>query len=614
MASICERIGWHEGEDEMHSKLRVPYQDNPTSPFLTPYGARSVSNSPLLALGTLDEAGRPWTTLLGGEAGFARPLGQSIVGIRTLVDPAYDPVVRTLLGGTHEENVPGQSSQHHAVSALSIDPATRSRCKLAGTMVAGALDQVGTNLGDTQAPSKEGQMVIKVEQSLGLNPTSNCPKYISKKQIIPSLPEPALGFDTLPLRAEAIELLAKVDLFFLTSSYGKSLSTNNRGGSPGFIRIMQNNDSGTTLIYPEYSGNQLYQTLGNLCVSPKAGFVVPDFDTGDVLYMSGTTEIVVGKDAAAILPRSNLAVKLHVEKVFFVRKGLAFRAQAGQPSPYNPPVRFLVTERAEPDAQTANASVVYAKLIQKELLTESIGRFRFSVTDAEDAGRWKPGQYVALAFEEELGAGYSHMRDDDPLSLNDDLVRTFTVSSSVRGNLPEDEFEITIRNVGKVTGFLFRQNIQAALEVPLKGFAGAFTIKQVNGEVVPFVAGGIGITPLLAHLPDLDLGRTRLFWTINVRDTGLVVDTFDRFPELATSTILYVSGAAHATVRGQESQTMPSLEGYGVQVVPRRMVASDVQEQRGLSTTWYICAGSTLRQALLLWLSDKNTVYEDFNY
>ncbi|KAL8930735.1 MAG: hypothetical protein Q9208_000276 [Pyrenodesmia sp. 3 TL-2023] len=276
---------------------------------------------------------------------------------------------------------------------------------------------------------------------------------------------------------------------------------------------------------------------------------------------------------------------LHVQEVRFVKRGLAFRAQPGQPSPYNPPVRFLVTERAEPEAQTVDGSVVYAKLMQRELLTESIGRFRFSVTDAEATGRWKPGQYVALAFEEELGAGYSHMRDDDPWSLNDDLVRTFTVSSSRRGSLPRDEFEITIRNVGKVTSFLFRQNIRAALEVPIKGFAGSFTIKQPDGEVVPFIAGGIGITPFLAHLPDLDLGRIRLFWTINVKDIGLVVDTFERFPGLATSSILYVSGAAHAAVRGQESQTVPSLGQYGVQVLSRRMVASDVQEQRHLSTT-----------------------------
>lgn len=392
------------------------------------------------------------------------------------------------------------------------------------------------------------------------------------------------------------------------------MGTNHRGGPPGFVRVMQNDASGTILIYPEYSGNRLYQTLGNLWVSPKAGIVVPDLDDGDVLYMTGSTEIVIGKDAAAVLPRSNLAVKVHIEEARFVKKGLAFRAQPGETSPYNPPVRFLVTERAGPDAQTANDSVVYAKLIQKELLTESIGRFRFSSSDAEAAGRRKPGQYVAFAFEHELGAGYSHMRDDDPLSLNDDLVRTFTVSSSVRGNLPKDEFEITIRNVGKVTHSLWRQNVRAGLEVPIKGFAGTFAIEQPDGAVVPFVAGGIGITPLLSQLPDLDIRRIKLFWTVNVRDTGLVLDTFDRCPQLASSTTLYISGAADAAVRGGDFQTIPRLGQYGARILQRRIVASDIQRQQALSTTWYICAGSQLRQALLSWLSDKKVVYEDFNY
>lgn len=429
------------------------------------------------------------------------------------------------------------------------------------------------------------------------------------------IPKPVLISDALPLPVEALELLAKADLFFITSSYeGLSMSTNHRGGPQGFVRVMQNDRSGTILIYPEYSGNRLYQTLGNLCVSPQAGIVVPDFDNGNALYMTGTTEIAIGEDAAALLPRSNLAVKVHVEKAWLVKNGSSFRAQKGEPSPYNPPVRFLVTERAGTDAQSANDRVVYAKLTKKELLTPSIGRFRFSISDPEAAWRWEPGQYVALAFEDELGAGYSHMRDDDPLSLNDDLVRTFTVSSSVRGNLPKDQFEVTIRNVGKVTNFLFRQNVRAGLEIPIKGFAGTFAIKQPDGEVVPFIAGGIGITPLLAQLPDLDLGRTKLLWTINVRDIGLVVDTFDRCPQLATSTILYISGGADAAVRGQELQTMPRLEQYGAQILQRRMVASDVQGYQGLSTTWYICAGPKLRQALLPWLTDKKVVHEDFDY
>ena len=180
--------------------------------------------------------------------------------------------------------------------------------------------------------------------------------------------------------------------------------------------------------------------------------VIPDFETGDVLYVTGDTEILLGKDAATILPRSNLIVKLKVFKYRFVERGLAFRGETGERSPYNPPVRFLSTERAIPDAQRKDSKTVYTKLLARTLLTPTIARFRFSVTDAEAAGRWRPGQYCALAFEEELSLGYSHMQDDNPKSLNDDYIRIFTVSSPPGGTLPDDEFEITIRKVCEVTG------------------------------------------------------------------------------------------------------------------------------------------------------------------
>lgn len=63
-----------------------------------------------------------------------------------------------------------------------------------------------------------------------------------------------------------------------------------------------------------------------------------------------------------------------------------------------------------------------------------------------------PGQYVALAFEDKLSAGYSYMRDDDLKSLNDDYVRKFTASSSP-DTFPENEL---------------------VLQVPLKGSGGSF--------------------------------------------------------------------------------------------------------------------------------------------
>lgn len=191
------------------------------------------------------------------------------------------------------------------------------------------------------------------------------------------------------------------------------------------------------------------------------------------------------------------------------------------------------------------------------------------------------------------------------------LVRTFTVSSSSR-KFPQDEFEITIRNVGVVTNFLFRQNVRAGLEVPLKGFGGSFTIKQGAKEIVPFVAGGIGITPLLAQIHDLDLARIRLFWTVHSHDTGLVIDTVERCPALGPSTRIFISRLSEQSPEESNLQ-IQKLEGYGVHVATRRMVASDVEELSD-PLTWYLCTGTALRESLLAWLPGKRTVYEDFNY
>ena len=210
-------------------------------------------------------------------------------------------------------------------------------------------------------------------------------------------------------------------MFFMSSSnHNSNLGTNHRGGPPGFVRVAKNDASGTVLVYPELSGNRLYQTLGNLYTTPRAGLIFPDFNTGDALYLTGTTEIILGKDAAALLPRSNLVVKIHVSAARFIKNGLSFRGEALDRSPYNPPVRYLPAEKALPDAQTSNGKVIYAKFLARDRLTSTIARFRFGVSDPQVSGRWMPGQYVALAFEDELSGGYSHMRDDDPQSLNDD--------------------------------------------------------------------------------------------------------------------------------------------------------------------------------------------------
>jgi len=437
---------------------------------------------------------------------------------------------------------------------------------------------------------------------------------LNKKRIIAALPAPIVVSDSLPLPDEALSLLAKADLFFLTSGDGPHMSTNHRGGSPGFVRVISNSAESVTLAYPEYSGNRYYQTLGNLQVSPKVGVVFPDFESGDVIYLIATTEILAAKQAAAVIPRSNLVVMLHVKQARLIEQGLSFRGQSAERSPYNPPVRYLASERTGPAAQTEGSSMVNAKMIKREILTPTIARFRFSVSDPTAFGPRKPGQYVALSFEDELSAGYSHMRDDDPKSINDDYVRTFTVSSPPdSGTVPGDEFEVTIRNVGVVTNFMFRQNERAGLEIPLKGFGGEFVIEQRDGEVVPLVVGGIGITPLLAQVSSLDLSRLRLFWTINVQDIGLVSDVFSSTPALASSTSLFVSGT-DSTPSSDQQTALSKIEASGATIVKRRLQVEDLQKAADVSQRWYICTGPALKANVLQWLVGKEIVYEDFSY
>ncbi|TVY81917.1 hypothetical protein LSUE1_G003749 [Lachnellula suecica] len=595
MSFVLPETQWHTGEEQMHKLLRVPHMDNPTSPYLTSYASNILIRSPLIALGTLDSEGRPWTSLWGGEAGFSRPIAQSIIGVNTTVDRTYDPVVEVLLGGKADGKLIQEKGAGKMVSGLGIDLETRRRVKLYGRMVAGALAATDEGVGEVQ-------LVVKIEQSLG-----NCPKYLNKKHIVPHLPKPKLVSDTLPLPPQALEIITKSDLFFISSSNHESdMDTNHRGGPPGFVRILSNNENGLTIVYPEYSGNRLYQTLGNLNTTPRAGLVFPNFENGDVLYVTGTTEILAGKAATNLIAHTNLAVKIKVEATRFVSDGLAFRGHEGEFSPYNPPVRYLSTENRSSISE--NEKQVYAKLIVKKILTPTIGRFRFHVADPKNA-KWKPGQYVALNFQDELDIGYSHMRDDDPKSLNDDLLRTFTVSSRPPDDPSEahDQFEITIRKVGVATDFLFRHNVRAELELGLQGFGGDFFIHQGPEETISFVAAGVGITPLLAQAADMDLERLHLYWTIRAEDMALIVDIFERIPGLAEHTDVFITGKLN-----EESENWKKLGGSPAKLQRRRMSREDVSGDT--ASKWYICTGTSFRNFLIDWLSGKTVIYEDFNY
>ncbi|KAF2482434.1 oxidoreductase-like protein [Neohortaea acidophila] len=608
-----QTLSWHEGEIGMRKAMRAPEIDNPTVPALSPQLAHHLRVAPLISIGALDADGRPWTTLWGnGEKGFAQPIGEGVIGIKTPVTGHHDPVIEEIFG----KDVVGQKitraedGKGRMVSGLTIDLETRKRVKMYGRMLGGALTMNEDEVAEHEEHVAEVQMVLKIEQSLG-----NCPKYLNKKHIVSALAKPELVSDSPHLPQQAIDLIEKADLFFVSSRHGEEdMDTNHRGGPAGFLRVESNNESGAVLCYPEYSGNRLYQTLGNLRVNPLAGLCIPDFETGDMLYLTGKTEILVGPDAAAVIPRSNLAVRITTTGARYVARALPFRGIQGDRSPYNPNVRYLASEKAP--AQVARTTQ-QATLLHQVKLTPNVSRFRFSL---QNAATYKPGQYVTFDFSSHLDMGYSHMADDDPRSINDDFVRTFTVSSTpgdppnpVR-NLADDEFEITIRKVGTATDFLFRHMGKGSsargmheLEVPVLGFGGEFEVQQDAGETIAFVTAGVGITPILPSLGRLDYSRLKLLWSVREDDVELVLDVLKQHPRLAESLSVFVTNAKEG------SEAVGKLKGTGVVQHSRRIQQSDLAFDREVQK-YYLCTPVPMRKQLMEWLPEKDLIFEDFNF
>ncbi|KAI0169358.1 hypothetical protein GGR52DRAFT_554804 [Hypoxylon sp. FL1284] len=634
-----ESARFHPGEQAIQRLLGIPNQDNPTHQGLAPHLGRRVAISPLVAFGALDRAGRPWATAWGGEAGFCRPVAPGVLGVRATADAEHDPVLQELFAGDENEMGEGEGTRRRIVdgamvtpeggklmAGLSIDFETRDRVKLAGRMAVGTVTRagVGPGLGDLQ-------LAFRVEESLG-----NCPKYINKKRVTPHTSgepprlvtgegkgEEGSAGRGVPLPDAALDLIARADLFFIASKHGAhSMDVNHRGGAPGFVRVLQNDDSGetpgtatTTLLYPEYSGNRLYQSLGNLHEDPLAGLMFPDMATGDVLYATGRATVLAGDEAAALMPRARLVVRVDVDEARFVRGGLPFRGAVVDYSPYNPAVRRLAGEQKTEDA-TSTKTTATATLAGKTRLTPTVSRyaFRLSPTDGRNARKaWRPGGHVTLDFSGELDEGYAHMRDDDPQSLNDDFVRTFTVSRPLEDG--DDGFEITVRRHGPATRLLERWNTRVPLELPVLGFGGSDGFRMAagaDGRLQVFVAAGVGITPLMAQAAGVlaASARLRVLWSLRAEDLPLAADVLEATRDLGAVTRLFVTGGAD----GKE-EARAAVRGLGADVVARRIQAADVlaEGEKG-ARKYYCCAGPDLMKTLLKWVEGEEVAYESFEY
>lgn len=136
----------------------------------------------------------------------------------------------------------------------------------------------------TLAAVGPGGLTIDVDQAYG-----NCPTYIRPRLLTPAtapVPDgPVRRGDRL---TEAdIGLVRRADTFFVGTAHpARGADCSHRGGPPGFVRAV-----GGELRFPDYHGNNMFNTLGNLAVDPAAALLFPDFGTGRTVQLSGTAAV-----------------------------------------------------------------------------------------------------------------------------------------------------------------------------------------------------------------------------------------------------------------------------------------------------------------------------------
>ncbi|MGE8065720.1 pyridoxamine 5'-phosphate oxidase family protein [Pseudomonas sp. NPDC089569] len=447
-----DRSPWHAGEIQLQTHVGVAER-------MEVFGRRVIRDHmpeqhrafyqqlPFMLYGAVDADGHPWASVLEGEPGFAYSPEPDLLQFTSL--PAADD--------------PAQLSDGAAIGLLGIELHTRRRNRMNGRV--GAVSPAGFG--------------VTVQQSFG-----NCPQYIQLRQFhrVP-LTDPATRtaqhFTELDDAARA--MIVEADTFFVASYVDnegeRSVDVSHRGGMPGFVQV-----EGNRLTIPDFAGNLHFNTLGNLLLNPRAGLLFIDFNSGDLLQLSGSTEIVLEGPQIEAFQGAERLWTFHVEHVVRRPAALALRWRFEGMSPTS-----LLTGSWEQAAARLQAKALGdqwrpLRVVKIEAETHNIRSIYFEPADGAGLPVFHAGQHLPLRFNID---GEVH-------------IRTYSLSSA-----PSDDFfRISVKRDGRVSSYL-HEHLRIGDLLEARAPQGHFTVAPNERRPLVLLAAGVGITPLLSMLREV---------------------------------------------------------------------------------------------------------------
>ena len=232
-------------------------------PFMPEQHQRFFEALPLAFVATLDHAGHPQADALAGRPGMLRAVTPTLLVVH---DTRRDHALHSVRPGA-------------PFGLLGIDFTNGRRNRANGVVEQHDGDGVG----------------LHVIHSFG-----NCPRHIHVRR-----PDPVVATATTALDPRT--LVETAATFFIASrsaeldpARGGGVDISHRGGSPGFVRW----DDDDTVVFDDVSGNNFFNTLGNIAGDPRVSLLFIDFDSGRQLRIAG--------DAALDAPVAATQVRVRV--------------------------------------------------------------------------------------------------------------------------------------------------------------------------------------------------------------------------------------------------------------------------------------------------------------
>lgn len=85
-----------------------------------------------------------------------------------------------------------------------------------------------------------------------------------------------------------------------------------KGGLPGFVRVVDDR----TLAFPDYDGNGMYRSWGNVLVNPSVGLLFLDFESPKRLRVNGTARIRADDPMREDFPGAVFIVRVTAGRIF----------------------------------------------------------------------------------------------------------------------------------------------------------------------------------------------------------------------------------------------------------------------------------------------------------